>query len=143
MNLDTDEPIAAAIVDAIHKGDVDSLQRLLRENPGLATVRLGNPDDRKGMSRSLLHVATDWPGHFPNGAPTVAALIAAGADVNARFTGPHTRRRFIGPQAVMMLRFSMRCWMQARTSKPLARSLAAARHWPMQWVLANGRRRGV
>jgi ankyrin repeat protein len=38
----------------------------------------------------LLHVVTDWPGHFPNGATTVAVLVAAGADVNARFTGPHT-----------------------------------------------------
>ena len=42
------------------------------------------------MSRTLLHVATDWPGHFPNGAATIAALVEAGADVNARFTGPHT-----------------------------------------------------
>jgi ankyrin repeat protein len=42
------------------------------------------------MSRTLLHVATDWTGHFPNGAETVAILIEAGADVNARFTGPHT-----------------------------------------------------
>jgi len=49
-----------------------------------------DPDDCKGMSRSLLHVATDWPGHFPNGARTMVALIAAGAEVNARFTGPHT-----------------------------------------------------
>lgn len=32
---------------------------------------------------------TDWPGHFPHGAATVAALVAAGADVNARFRGPH------------------------------------------------------
>jgi ankyrin repeat protein len=37
----------------------------------------------------LLHVATDWPGHFPNGTETVAALVQAGADVNARFRGPH------------------------------------------------------
>jgi ankyrin repeat protein len=42
------------------------------------------------MSRSLLHVATDWPGHFPNGPATIAALVEAGAYVNARFTGPHT-----------------------------------------------------
>jgi ankyrin repeat protein len=42
------------------------------------------------MSRTLLHVATDWPGHFPNGAATVALLIEAGAEVDARFRGPHT-----------------------------------------------------
>ena len=42
------------------------------------------------MSRSLLHVVTDWPGHLANGPDSVAALVAAGADVNARFTGPHT-----------------------------------------------------
>ena len=42
------------------------------------------------MTRTLLHVATDWPGHFPNGPETVKVLVAAGADVNARFTGPHT-----------------------------------------------------
>src|SRR5690349_3780860 len=41
------------------------------------------------MTRSLLHVATDWPGHFPNVAATIEALVNAGADVDARFTGPH------------------------------------------------------
>jgi ankyrin repeat protein len=34
-----------------------------------------------------LHVATDWPGHFPNGPAVVAALVEAGADVNAAFEG--------------------------------------------------------
>ena len=90
MNLSTADPLAVAAVEAIHRGDVASLQCLLRENPGLATARLGNPNDCNGMSRTLLHVATDWPGHFPNGAATGAALVAAGADVNARFTGHHT-----------------------------------------------------
>ena len=42
------------------------------------------------MTRSLLHVVADWPGHFPNVASTVKVLVDAGADVNARFTGPHT-----------------------------------------------------
>jgi uncharacterized protein len=83
--IDTESPLAVAVVEAIHKGDVPSLKRLLEENPGLAAARLGD----EGMSRALLHVATDWPGHFPNVAETIDALIEAGADLNARFRGPH------------------------------------------------------
>lgn len=90
MNLSADNPLAVATVDAIHKGDVASLKRLLADNPGLANARIGDAKSCQGMSRSLLHVATDWPGHFPNGATTVAALVEAGAEVNARFTGAHT-----------------------------------------------------
>jgi hypothetical protein len=90
--LDTEDPLAVAAVAAIHTGDVSALKQLMAEHPGLATARLGDYDgpDCGGMSRTLLHVVTDWPGHYPNGAATVAALVAAGADVNARFTGPHT-----------------------------------------------------
>ena len=89
--ISTDNPLAIAAVNAIHGGNVESLKQLLTENPFLSTARLGgatlcNPCE---MSRTLLHVATDWPGHFPNGPETVAALVAAGADVNARFEGPH------------------------------------------------------
>lgn len=87
LNLSTQDPLAIAVVEAIQKGDLPALKQLLAENPGLATARISDPG---GMSRSLLHVATDWPGHFPNGVETVAVLIGAGADVNARFTGPHT-----------------------------------------------------
>lgn len=47
---------------------------LLAENPWLATARLGD-DGPEGMSRTLLHVVTDWPGHFPNGAATVVATL--------------------------------------------------------------------
>jgi uncharacterized protein len=86
--ISTEDPLAVAAVEAIHAGEVETLKRLLRENPELATTRLGD-DDPDGMSRTLLHVVTDWPGHFPNGAATVAALVEAGADVNARFHGPH------------------------------------------------------
>jgi uncharacterized protein len=85
--LDTADPIAVAGVAAIHGGDVEELRRLLGDHPELATIRLGSPE---GMSRTLLHVVTDWPGHFPNGPRTVAVLVAAGADVNGRFAGPHT-----------------------------------------------------
>lgn len=84
-----DDPLAVAAVDAIHLGNLPELRRLLAENPGLAQVRLGDTEPG-GLSRTLLHVATDWPGHFPNGVETVALLIEAGAEVNARFSGPHT-----------------------------------------------------
>jgi ankyrin repeat protein len=71
-----------SVKEAICSGDHDALRRMLREDPSLATAR---PDG----SRTLLHIVTDWPGHFPNGAATVAALIEHGADVNASFIGPH------------------------------------------------------
>jgi uncharacterized protein len=87
--IDTEDPLAVAVTRAIHEGDLEALSDLLATNPVLATARLGD-DDPEGMSRTLLHVATDWPGNFPNGAATVGLLVAAGADVNARFRGPHT-----------------------------------------------------
>src|SRR5690606_24219265 len=33
---------------------------------------------------------TDFPGNYPNGAAIVETLVAAGADVNARFGGAHS-----------------------------------------------------
>ncbi|BEL05600.1 hypothetical protein Q0Z83_037910 [Actinoplanes sichuanensis] len=86
--LDVRDPLAVGVVDAIRSGDVVTLRRLLTEHPGLAAAQLGDHDG--GMTRTLLHVVTDWPGRFPNGPATVAALVQAGADVDARFTGPHT-----------------------------------------------------
>jgi ankyrin repeat protein len=87
LTIQTDEPLAIAVVGAIQTGDLGSLTRLLSENPGLASATISGGD---GMSRTLLHVATDWPGHFPNGAAIVAALMEAGAEVDARFIGPHS-----------------------------------------------------
>jgi hypothetical protein len=61
----------------------------------MATTRLRGDVDSPGdesTSRTLLHVVTDWPGHYPNGAATVAALVDAGADVNAPFVGRHSER---------------------------------------------------
>lgn len=83
--LPPDHPVAAEAVRAVRSGDVAALAALLRAHPHLATSRVG--DDRE--SRTLLHVATDWPGHFPQVAATVAALVAAGADVDAPFHGTH------------------------------------------------------
>lgn len=84
LKLPADDPLAIAVVSAIRSGDIEKLQTMLNENADLATARIVNDC---GVGRTLLHVVTDWPGHFPNGARTVAALISAGADVNA--TVPH------------------------------------------------------
>ena len=87
MIIATDAPNAVEAVKAIHDGDVARLEQLLADHPELATAAFGTEG---GMTRTLLHVVTDWPGHFPNGPLIVAVLVDAGADVNARFTGPHT-----------------------------------------------------
>jgi hypothetical protein len=80
-----DHPLAAQLVQAIRSGDVSALRRLLADDPSLARVQIADP--RCDDTRSLLHIATDWPGHFPNVAEVVRALVAAGADVDARGDG--------------------------------------------------------
>jgi hypothetical protein len=86
VTLESGDPLAIATITAIRSGDVAALRTLLTRHPDLATARI---TDDKGHSRSLLHVVADWPGHFPGGATTVAVLVAAGADVHARFAGTH------------------------------------------------------
>jgi ankyrin repeat protein len=85
MNIDPEDRLAVEVIEAIHGGDLEALVRLLAENPYLATARIV---DARRVSRTLLHIVTDWPGHFPNGARTVGALIAAGAEVNAPVISP-------------------------------------------------------
>jgi ankyrin repeat protein len=85
MLIDTTAPLARAVGEAIRSGDVAALRDLLTAHPGLATARVGDTD----CARTLLHLATDWPGHPPDGPAKVTALVTAGADVNARFTGAH------------------------------------------------------
>jgi len=84
--LGSDDPLAVEVVRAIRGGDLTTLRRLLSAHPDLATARLADPS---GAERTLLHVVTDWPGNFPDGAATVDLLVAAGADVHARFHGAH------------------------------------------------------
>jgi ketosteroid isomerase-like protein len=86
--LAPDAPLAATVTEAIRSGPAAAVEQLLREHPALARARLGDP--ARGQSRTLLHVVCDWPGHVPEAAAKVAVLATAGADVNARFTGPHT-----------------------------------------------------
>ena len=115
LNISPDNPLAIAVVEAIHEGDVASLKRVLEANPGLATARIGDPKSCDGMSRTLLHVATDWPGHFPNGAATIAALVELEQMSTPGLPAHTPRRRFIGPQAAMTLRCWTRCSTRALT----------------------------
>lgn len=92
LELRDDEPLAVATVEAIRSGDLEKLNHLLTERPDLIGARIESGRKECGgrwTARSLLHVATDWPGHFPNNVSIVAALISRGADVNAPFIGPH------------------------------------------------------
>jgi ankyrin repeat protein len=85
LNIPAGDSRAVAVIAAIHTGNLEELERLLGDNPGLETSRIV---DAQGISRTLLHIATDWPGHFPNSPKTIASLVRAGADVNARFLDP-------------------------------------------------------
>ena len=83
--LAADDELVTALTGAVHAGDLDRLAALLVEHPSLAVERHGDA----AMSRTALHVVTDWPGHWPEGAQSVRMLVAAGAPVNGRFAGPH------------------------------------------------------
>jgi hypothetical protein len=78
MTTDSD---AVATIAAIRNGDLAELQRLLRDNPGLAASRL-----KIAKGRTPLHVVSDWPGYFPSGPRVAKALIDAGAVVDVRST---------------------------------------------------------
>ncbi|MEV6703749.1 ankyrin repeat domain-containing protein, partial [Streptomyces sp. NPDC051453] len=66
--IDSQDPLAVAVTQAIRQGDVPALRRLLTENRGLASAGIAETarPDCSGV-RTLLHIATDWPGHFPSG----------------------------------------------------------------------------
>ena len=77
-------PVHEAAIAAIRAGNVTALQQLLADHAGLATARLAQHE-----GRTPLHIATDWPGHFPNVAAIIATLAAAGADPNSGTLGEH------------------------------------------------------
>src|SRR5688500_1407490 len=80
------DPDATAAVAAIHSGDTAALARLLETRPHLINASI----ERPGAARSLIFVAVDWPGHFPNVAATITLLARAGAEVNAHLP-PHPK----------------------------------------------------
>jgi hypothetical protein len=81
-----DGPLARHVGAVVHSGTATELEQLLRAHPELVDARFG-----RGQARTLLHLITDWPGHLPEAAAKIRALVAAGADVNAPYTGPEHR----------------------------------------------------
>jgi uncharacterized protein len=73
------EQVAAGLMRAIKQGDAGRLTEILDADPGLATAWIND--------RTPLHHFADAPGHRPNPAAVVAALAAAGADLNAHVRG--------------------------------------------------------
>lgn len=82
VTLPDDAPTAVELFTAVRGGDVDGVRRLLSENPDLVRARF----ERRGGTRTALHVVTDWPGYFPGGPDIVKLLIDGGADPNAGTT---------------------------------------------------------
>ncbi|KAM3501305.1 hypothetical protein MY10362_005664 [Beauveria mimosiformis] len=74
---------AIAVTKAIQTGDIKSLEAQLSERNELVSAYIGSPND----ARTLLHLLTDWPGHFPNTTAVAKILIDAGCQVNAPYIG--------------------------------------------------------
>ena len=83
--INHDEPGVEAAGTAIEKGDVEALKALLEQYPQIARCKIKYDD----VETSLLHCATDWPGHYPNVGESIRMLAGAGADVNVRMVGAH------------------------------------------------------
>jgi uncharacterized protein len=86
VHIATDDAFAVDATRAIHAGDIGALAELLTARPEIATAHVR---DDGGCHRTMLHIATDWPGHFPNVAASIQLLVQHGADVDAAFVGDH------------------------------------------------------
>ncbi len=82
LTLPHGDPVAVELISTIHRGDLDTLGRILAERPELVCVHMIGRKGLGGGWRTPLHAATDWPGYFPSAPATVALLLEAGADPN-------------------------------------------------------------
>jgi uncharacterized protein len=73
------DPRVFEFAAALARGDAARLRALLETDPGLATSLIN--------SRTPLHLFADAPGHRPNAAGVVSALVEAGADLDAHAVG--------------------------------------------------------
>ena len=136
MKMRADDPRAVALVEAVRAGDVGAVEHLLADHGELATARFVDP--RCSDERSALHLATDWPGHFPNRRAVVARRVEAGAASTQRSGEGTPSGRCTGRPAATTSRCSMRSSRRARTSRRPARSSTAAVRWPTLSRSASG-----
>lgn len=80
--LEHGDPIAIKLTRAIHTGDLETLERMLRERAELAVVHMIGRHGVEDGWRTPLHAASDWPGYFPAAPAAVTLLLEAGADPN-------------------------------------------------------------
>jgi len=73
------DPKAFEFATALRRGDIDRVRELLAGDASLATAVING--------RLPLHLFADAPGHRPNPAAVVTALVQAGADLDAHATG--------------------------------------------------------
>jgi hypothetical protein len=73
------DPRVFEFTTVLKRGDVARLRALLAADPGLATSLIN--------SCTPLHLFADAPGHRPNPAGVVSALVDAGADLDAHAAG--------------------------------------------------------
>jgi uncharacterized protein len=74
-----DQARAFEFAAALKRGDAQQVAAFLADDPALATAMIN--------SRRALHLYADAPGHRPNAAAIVRALVQAGADVDAHALG--------------------------------------------------------
>jgi uncharacterized protein len=93
MRIPSSDPVASELIQLIRLGKIGELGATLTAKPGLVQATILERSLACGSTeftgRSLLHIATDWPGHFPSVDQTIKLLVELGADVNARFIGKH------------------------------------------------------
>lgn len=84
MSISDKDPMAVELSSAIKSGNLEALQKLLHDDSSQGAASIV---DSRGVHRTLLHIASDWPGHYPNARAVVTALVKAGADPNAQIVG--------------------------------------------------------
>ena len=131
-----DDPRVVAATEAVQAGDLDALERVLTAYPWLATARVGNSN----CYRTLMHAATDWPGHFPTDRRlSLVWSLQVPMSMPTASSAITPRRRCTGPQVAMMSPSSMPCSTQEPTSSRQVQCSAAALRSRMLPASATGR----